>query len=93
MKISGLLACVLCEAMQILVVSMKKKTEKALIQAWVDLSLKKKLSRVAKAAGRSDADYLRQLLVTHLNAVTPKLIRALAHAWKGLKPGDGEVKK
>lgn len=70
----------------------KQVVEKALMQVWVNRSVKKKFGRLAKAAGRSEADYLRQLIGAHLNAVTPKLVKALASAWKGLKPGDGQVK-
>ena len=69
----------------------KEPVKKALIQAWVVPSIKTKLGKLAKASGRSEADYLRQLLATHVSAVTPKLIKALSQAWKGLKPGDGQV--
>lgn len=56
-----------------------------LVQAMVDAPTGKKLDILAKAAARSRADYVRRLLIAHVNVVDPKVIKGIEKAWRGIE--------
>jgi len=55
----------------------------------IDASTRRKLDILAKAAGRSRADYIRRLLVVHCDVVDPKVVKGIERAWRGVGEGKG----
>lgn len=64
---------------------MAKKKPQALIQTTVPPPVRRKLDILVKAAGRKRADYLRRLVTSHVNAVSPVAIKGMERAWRGVK--------
>ncbi len=66
---------------------MVKKTipEQVLIQTTVPSSERRKLDILVRAAGRTRADYLRRLIVAHVKAVSPTVIKGIERSWRGIK--------
>lgn len=53
---------------------------KMLLQAWVTIPVGKKFEALARAQGHKKAGYLRHLVELHVDAMAPKLLRALMKA-------------
>lgn len=63
----------------------KTKSASSLVQARVRTSTKKKLQRIANAAGRLKlATYIAFLLEEHVRQINPTVLKAITKAWHGV---------
>jgi len=53
------------------------KGERILLQVRIDRSVRDKLDRLARATGRKRGPYVERLLIYHVEALKPKLAKAL----------------
>ena len=61
---------------------------KELVQTHLRPQLAKKLDALARAAGNTRAGYLRHLIEMHVDAINPRLLRALARTMPNIMPRE-----